>query len=72
MRRFSNVQALALSFFSRDLYRDVASHWKGAGLLYQLLVIVLATLVIEIRMHLCDQPVPYLGDDRPKRPAGRP
>jgi len=52
MRRFSNVQALALSFFSRDLYRDVASHWKGAGLLYQLLVIVLATLVIAIRMHL--------------------
>jgi hypothetical protein len=52
MRRFSSVQALALSFFSRALYRDVANHWKGAGLVHQLLIIGFATIVVAIRMHL--------------------
>jgi hypothetical protein len=52
VRRFSNLEALPLSFFSRDLYRDVAGNWKGAGLLYQLMVIALATLVVAIRLHL--------------------
>jgi len=52
VRRFSNLQALPLSFYSRDLYRDVASNWKGAGLLYQLMIIALATIVVAIRLHL--------------------
>ena len=52
MRRFSNVQALLLSFYSRDLYDDVANHWKGAGLLYQLILIALATVAVAIRVQV--------------------
>jgi len=52
MRQYSNVRALLLSFYSRDLYREVARTWKGAGLLYQLLIMALATLVVAIRLHV--------------------
>lgn len=44
MRRFSAARAIYLSFFSQDLYRDVAREWRGAGLAYLLLVTVLAAL----------------------------
>jgi hypothetical protein len=52
MRQYSNFRALLLSFYSRDLYREVARTWKGAGLLYQLLVVALATVVVAIRLHI--------------------
>jgi hypothetical protein len=52
VRRFSNIQALLLSFYSRDLYDDVANRWKGAGLLYQLILIALATVAVAIRVHV--------------------
>jgi len=52
VRRFSNFQALLLSFYSGDLYDDVANHWKGAGLLYQLILIALATVAVAIRVHV--------------------
>ena len=43
MRRYSILHALPLAFFSRDLYRDVALHWRGAGLMYLLLLVALTT-----------------------------
>jgi hypothetical protein len=52
MRRFSNLQALVLSFFSRDLYRDAMGQWKGAGLLYALILAALVAVVVTIRIHL--------------------
>ena len=49
MKRY--LAALGGSFFSRDLYRAVATDWKGAGLVYQLLLMAIATLVIAVRLH---------------------
>ncbi|MDA8432441.1 MAG: DUF1189 family protein, partial [Nitrospiraceae bacterium] len=33
-RRFGIIHPLYLSFFSKELYRDVAQNWKGYGILY--------------------------------------
>src|SRR5438034_9579350 len=52
MRRYSIVQALPLSFFSRDLYQDVASNWRGAGLMYLLLLVALPTALFVIRIQV--------------------
>ena len=52
MRRYSVLQALPLSFFSRPLYRDVARSWRGAGLVYLLLLAALPTALIVVRMEL--------------------
>ena len=52
MRRFSAVRAIALSFFSPEVYRDVVREWRGAGLAYLLLVTVLAALPFLIRLHV--------------------
>jgi len=49
MRRYSILQALPLSFFSRDLYRDVVRSWRGFGLAYLVLLVALLTLVVVIR-----------------------
>lgn len=38
MRRFSALSALFASFFSKELYRDVAHAWRGIGFLYLVLV----------------------------------
>lgn len=37
--RYSTVQALYLSFFSRPFYRDVAENWRGMAFLYLLLLL---------------------------------
>lgn len=50
-RRFSNPAAIVLSFFSKDLYRDVARNWLGAGIVYLLLVSFLSALPPLIAMQ---------------------
>ena len=42
MRRYNVLQALVLSFYSRDLYRDVAKNWQGLAVLYVLLLLALS------------------------------
>ncbi len=51
MKRYSMPKALYLSFFSRDLYRDVGMHWKGTGFLYLLLLLAVTWLLIIYKMH---------------------
>lgn len=41
MKRYSIFHALVLSFFSKDLYRDVAKNWRGTGLLYLAIILAL-------------------------------
>jgi hypothetical protein len=41
MKRYSIFHAFVLSFFSRDLYKDVAHHWRGVGFLYLLLLLTI-------------------------------
>jgi len=45
------LHALYLSFFSRDLYRDVRKNWKGTGFVYLLLLLAVTWLPIIYRMH---------------------
>lgn len=50
MKQFGPLQALYLSFFSADLYRDVAKHWKGIGLLYLVLLLAITWLPSGFRV----------------------
>ena len=52
MRRYSIFHALPLSFFSGELYRDVARSWRGIGMVYLLLLVALVTLVVVIRIQI--------------------
>jgi hypothetical protein len=49
MKRYGRLQAVYLSFFSGDLYRDVARNWTGIGLLYLLLLLAAAWLPTALR-----------------------
>jgi hypothetical protein len=51
MRRYSNFQALLYAFFLRDAYRDAARGWKGAGILYTLLLAGIACLAVVVRIQ---------------------
>jgi hypothetical protein len=52
MKRYSIFHALVLSFFSKSLYRDVGKHWRGTGLLYLLVVLVLVWIPTIIKGQL--------------------
>ena len=52
VRRHSILRAVPLSFFSRDLYRDVAASWRGIGLAYLALVVALLTLFAVVWMQV--------------------
>jgi len=40
-----------MSFFSKDLYRDVSSQWKGTGFAYLLLLLAICWIFPITRMH---------------------
>jgi hypothetical protein len=52
MKRYSILHPLALSFYSKDLYRDVAQQWRGTGFLYLLLLLALAWIPQTIKVHI--------------------
>src|SRR5262245_26676099 len=52
MRRYSNFQALLYAFFLRDVYRDAARAWKGAGIVYVLLLAAIACLAVVLRIQV--------------------
>jgi hypothetical protein len=54
MRRHNAITAIPRSFFSADLYRDVARNWRGIGFWYLVLVMLLTTIfpVLEVRAGL--------------------
>lgn len=51
MRRFSNPVAIVLSFYSKDLYRDVARNWLGAGIVYLLMMTLLSVVPPLVKMQ---------------------
>jgi len=51
MRRYSNFRALVYAFFLRDVYRDASRSWKGAGLVYVLLLAGIVSLLIVLRIQ---------------------
>jgi len=70
MRTFSFFQAMGLSFFSKDLYRDVGRHWTGTGMLYLLFLMAIAWLPPMLKMHFdvgrkMQQMAPQMAKDVP-------
>ncbi len=51
MKRYSILQPLYLSFYSRDLYRDVRKHWNGTGFLYLLLLLAITWVPVMVMVH---------------------
>ncbi len=49
MKQFSPVQAIWMSFYSAELYRDAARNWRGSGLLYLTIVLALCWLPTPVR-----------------------
>lgn len=56
MKQYTGWQALYLSFYSPDLYRDVAKNWQGVGYLYLLLVICLTALFVCVQVQVVAVP----------------
>ncbi len=52
MRRYTIFHLPTLSFYSKDLYREVARLWSGTGLAWLFLLEALCWLMIAIRIHL--------------------
>lgn len=44
MKKYNFLQAIYLSFFSKEFYRDVAQNWRGSGLTYLLLIVLLCAI----------------------------
>ncbi len=52
LKKYSFFHPLALSFYSRDLYDDVARNGKGVGFLYLAMLVVVGPLILTIRTSL--------------------
>jgi hypothetical protein len=61
---YSTIQALYLSFYSRELYQDIARNWKGLCLPYLFLVLMIYWTPETMNMHrtLSD----FIADEGPK------
>ena len=51
MRRYGRIQGLVLALGRADFYRDVARNWRGIGLSYVVLVIMLTWIPILAKMQ---------------------
>jgi hypothetical protein len=52
MKQFSILSPLWMSFYSKELYREIARSRRGIGLLYLFLLVTLCSLAIAIQFHL--------------------
>jgi len=50
MRKYNLLKAIPLSFFSKELYRDVAKNWVGVGFLYLFTILSIALLPVAIKV----------------------
>lgn len=51
MKKFSIIHIPVLSFFSKELYRDVGLYWKGVNFLYLLLLLAVCLIPTMINLH---------------------
>jgi hypothetical protein len=51
MRRYNFWQAIIMSFYSRNLYRDIAKNWNVNVALYLLMILTLSWLPSLFQMH---------------------
>lgn len=52
MKRYSFFHALFMSFFSKSLYKDVGRNWRGTGLLYLFMLLVIVWIPTMIKMQI--------------------
>ncbi len=52
MKKFSIIHIPILSFFSKELYRDVGLYWKGVNFLYLLLLLAICWIPTMIEIHV--------------------
>ena len=52
MKKFSIIHIPVLSFFSKELYRDVGLYWKGVNFSYLLLLLVICWIPTMIKIHV--------------------
>lgn len=52
MKRYSFLHAFFMSFFSKSLYQDIGRHWRGTGLLYLFILLVIVWVPTMIRMQI--------------------
>jgi len=52
MKKFSVIHIPVLSFFSRDLYREVGLQWKGICFGYLLLLMAVCWIPMMVRIHM--------------------
>lgn len=51
MKEYNIFQAIWMSFYSKKLYQDVATHWGGKAFLYMLVLLALCWVVLTIQMQ---------------------
>lgn len=71
MRKYSTINTLYLSFFSKSLYRDVGVNWKGISFVYLLLLLVLISIPLMFQLQsglntFIDNKVPELVKQVPE------
>lgn len=52
MKQFNYFEAIYLSFFSADFYRDVKSNWKGYGFLYLTVLLAFCWVITVLKMQV--------------------
>ncbi len=71
MKLYSILHAFVLSFFSKSFYRDVGQNWRGTGLLYLLILLVVVWIPTLITMQIgfsrfVDQEAPQFTQQLPR------
>jgi hypothetical protein len=65
MKQYGFLQALVMSFYSRDLYRDVAKNWGGNAFIYLLLLLALCWIPLTIATQMALNVAMYSKDATP-------
>lgn len=63
MKRYSTLHPLVMAFYSPKIYRDVAYAWRGACILYLLILVALAQVPGALRFHF--QTKRFVREDAP-------
>ncbi len=48
MRKYTIFHPYVMSFFSKDLYRDVGQNWRGIGAFYLLVLLIISWVFVTI------------------------
>lgn len=64
MKEYSTINAIYLSFYSKDLYRDVGRHWRKTAFLYLFLLLAVSWIPIMFKMQ--SRVAGFIDNEAPK------